>query len=77
MNETRADNLITSIFSDLRVSPGILAAFVYSSIQGDTLIRLHEFIVKLISLWAGHEGDTDKTAHVYLWARNVDPYRED
>jgi hypothetical protein len=76
MNETRAKNTITSIFSDLQVNPGVLASLVYGSVKDDALIRLHDFLLELIYLWSKHEGETYETAHVYKWARNANT-RED
>ena len=78
MNDSRAKNLIVGIFSDLQVSPGILASFVFGSLKEEALVRFHDFLLDLISLWAGAESNTDadKTAHVYRWARNVNPYKE-
>ena len=76
MNETRAKNLIVGIFSDLQVNPTILASLVYGAIREDAMVRLHDFMLELISLWAGPNNESDKTAHVYRWARNVNPYKE-
>jgi hypothetical protein len=77
MNNTRAKNLIASVFSDLQVNPGILASLVYGSVKDDAMVRLHDFIIALVSLWAGPNNETEKTAHVYRWARRIDHYRED
>ena len=76
MNETRAKNLIVGIFSDLQVNPTILASLVYGAIREDAMVRLHDFMLELTGLWAGTNNESDKTAHVYRWARNVNPYKE-
>jgi len=77
MNATRAKNLIVGVFSDLQVNPTVLASLVYGAIREDVMVRLHDFMLELISLWAGPNNESDKTAHVYRWARNVNPYKED
>ena len=76
MNETRAKNLIVGIFSDLQVNPTILASLVYGAIREDAMVRLHDFMLEVIGLWAGTNNESEKTAHVYRWARNVNPYKE-
>jgi hypothetical protein len=76
MNATRAKNLIVGVFSDLQVNPTILASFIYGSMKDDVMVRFHDFMLELISLWAGPNNESEKTAHIYRWARNVNPYKE-
>ncbi len=73
MDESKEARRMIGAFSDLRINPRILAAFVYNQITEDVAIRLHQFMTSLIHLWAG-DGNvpTNKTAHIYKWARKAD-----
>jgi hypothetical protein len=70
--EKKGADVFVNALADIRTVPSILAAFVNNRMTTEELtIRLYEFVVTIIDLWAEIPPKSEKTSHVHYWAVKV------